>query len=556
MAPIPLSVSPPLPCSTNPPLAVKLELLDQSTDSDVDEGPDDYVPGEVELLDVKVVLERCDSVNRAITSDRYGFADCANGNMLISVKQECESDVEESHLEQPIVVKTEPQEWITGYSIASSDGPPASDIPAGNPDGDFVQSPVSEAHSPASRPSSREDRPSIFELIGQPEKTQCEDPPVADAFTVRVKKEPTDYIPDEPSSSDMGSLPCPSMLISVLTEGSGNISKSSSSGQPSTASAGDNEDVHGSPISRYIKCASCPTYVCSYKTPKELKATSLYCDACRTAAPKKAGPAPTRRACVCPHCGITRQSVQALKGHLRVHRGPNRLRDGVVISTSLTCEFCRKKVSKKFEHCRKAHPELYEGTNLSRNPDSSTAIDNSKTTLDETINSTESEKSEMCDSTSNRGKEIEPGTLESDIGENAFSNDVNDNDPAVHIVEEQVAPPMADGNHWYDSATEDLENYAFEIGASAAPTNTAEVEDQEESSSDDELDIGEGPKTFKCCICDTAYERAKSLAVHMRLHTGECPHECSSCPLAFYSRRALRTHAMEAHTEDMIISQD
>ena len=52
-----------------------------------------------------------------------------------------------------------------------------------------------------------------------------------------------------------------------------------------------------------------------------------------------------------------------------------------------------------------------------------------------------------------------------------------------------------------------------------------------------------------CTLCGKSFSCKFTLAMHMRLHTGERPHQCSQCDRLFPTRAALRQH-MYRHTND------
>ncbi|KAF2879349.1 hypothetical protein ILUMI_26819 [Ignelater luminosus] len=49
-------------------------------------------------------------------------------------------------------------------------------------------------------------------------------------------------------------------------------------------------------------------------------------------------------------------------------------------------------------------------------------------------------------------------------------------------------------------------------------------------------------RAYACGICDKQFSRQWSLAVHLRLHTGEKPYQCGHCGKAYSDRSNFRTH--------------
>lgn len=50
------------------------------------------------------------------------------------------------------------------------------------------------------------------------------------------------------------------------------------------------------------------------------------------------------------------------------------------------------------------------------------------------------------------------------------------------------------------------------------------------------------PKSFKCNICDSEFDRSRTLQMHMKVHTGDCPFTCDICEKTFVSKIDLNKH--------------
>lgn len=50
------------------------------------------------------------------------------------------------------------------------------------------------------------------------------------------------------------------------------------------------------------------------------------------------------------------------------------------------------------------------------------------------------------------------------------------------------------------------------------------------------------PKSFKCNICDNEFDRSRTLQMHMKVHTGDCPFTCDICEKTFITKIDLSKH--------------
>lgn len=69
------------------------------------------------------------------------------------------------------------------------------------------------------------------------------------------------------------------------------------------------------------------------------------------------------------------------------------------------------------------------------------------------------------------------------------------------------------------------------------------------------MKLHSGNKPYQCTVCDAAFCRKPYLEVHMRTHTGEKPFECNQCLKRFTQKSSLNTHK-RVHTGERPYSCD
>lgn len=59
-----------------------------------------------------------------------------------------------------------------------------------------------------------------------------------------------------------------------------------------------------------------------------------------------------------------------------------------------------------------------------------------------------------------------------------------------------------------------------------------------------------------CEVCMKAFNQKNALIIHQRKHSGEKPHKCAYCDVAFLQKGNLKTHIKRAHHQDMVDSMN